>query len=114
MKKVLSLTIAIVMVLGLIPFAFNGCSSYQYDEEWIIGKSPNEIIERYGEPFSVTHHVDDDGNETDLISSINYMTKEPRVGFMDTDSAEFFKIWFDTEGKAYKTEENWIPPGGYY
>ena len=107
MKKV---TVLLTILSTLFLF-LNGCTANIYNEEWVIGKTPDEIMEEYGEPYGIYYYTDST-TPSDTILRIQYMTKEKRIGFLGTDPAEYFAIWFNRDGKAYRAEKNWVPPGG--
>ncbi len=87
--------LCILLALGL-----HSCS-HRYDEDWILRKTEAEITERYGD-------FDSRYGE----SGRGYLTREARVGYLGTDPAEYFMIYFDDEGKAYEVKYPWYVPGG--
>ena len=107
---ILALIIAIVLVINAIP---------KYNENWIIGKTAEEIQERYGEFDYVSYRyemdedhnyiLDEDGNKI-IIGwfSGGYITKEERTGFFGTIYREYFKIEFDKNGIAVEIVKNWV------
>ena len=102
-NKVIILSIVAIVVATLMA----SCSLLKlYDKEWIIGKSADEIIERYGE-FDIGM-PEEDGS----YSKGAYMTKEKRVGFLGTDPAEYCMIYFNDEGYAYMIVDKYVIPGG--
>ena len=108
MKTKTKITIIIVSALiliiaGLICF---WCLYEPYDTEWIIGKSADQIIERYGE-FDI-RGLNEDGSYTKGA----YLVKEEYVGYLGTDPEEFYMIYFDSNGYAYEVNDKYIIPGG--
>ena len=93
---------ALVILLACGTVLFRACFPYEkYNEKWIIGKTKAEIEERYGEfdlKFDVGTYV--------------YKVKESRRGFFGTDPEEFFAVFFDENGVAYKVKEKYYRPGG--
>lgn len=103
---ILSLILALLMNL----FFLTSCT--QYNTEWIIGKTSSEIEKRYGifDQAPTSPEFQKDGNY--ISCRCGYTTKEEHVGFLGTDPTEYFVIYFDSEGKAYKVIEDWVVPGG--
>ena len=85
-----------------------------YDEKWIIGKTPNEIIERYGYFVETSGKRDDQGNllysEDGILlckSGAYYLVeREPK------DDSALLHIYFDENYKAYKVEVKFGVKGG--
>lgn len=77
-----------------------------YDEDWIIGKTPNEIIERYGRFVETGGRRDDDGkllrNDEGILlcsSGAYYLIKRS-----PENDSDLLHIYFDENCKAYKIE----------
>ena len=73
----------------------------QYNAEWIIGKTADEIIERYGE-FDRTM-----AKEYGIREGA-YLTKAERTGFLGIEPAEYYVIYFNSDGYACAVEKNYI------
>lgn len=74
----------------------------QYNAEWIIGKTADEIIERYGE-FDRTM-----AKEYGIREGA-YLTKaEGRLPLGDVDPAEYYVIYFNSDGYACAVEKNYV------
>lgn len=74
----------------------------QYNAEWIIGKTADEIIERYGE-FDRTM-----AKEYGIREGA-YLTKaEGRLPLGDVDPAEYYVIYFNSDGLACAVEKNYV------
>lgn len=102
----------IILILVLLMSLFFCTSCTQYDTEWIIGKTSSEIEKRYGifDNAPTSPEFQKDGNY--INSRCGYIAKEEYVGFFGTYPNEYFVIYFDSEGKAYKIIEDWVVPGG--
>ena len=106
MKKTVCTVLLLLCTLCL--FCLTSCS--RYDEDWIIGKTSSEIVEKYGEfdlCFGKTE-LRADGNYYN--GACGYMTKKIDPGIYPSD--EYYMIYFDEEGKAYKVEPSWYQKGG--
>ena len=74
----------------------------QYNAEWIIGKTADEIIERYGE-FDRTM-----AKEYGIREGA-YLTKaEGWLPLGDVDPAEYYVIYFNSDGLACAVEKNHV------
>ena len=72
-------------------------TEYPYVDNWIYGKTQEEIVATYGEPFSQ--------NETHLSYNLGDAGKIFGVRFLDEIGTEIYYIYFDENGKAYKIEK---------
>lgn len=88
--KIVTLLMALVLLLS-------SCAP-SYDEEWIIGKTDEEIIERYGQFDTRYNSYDEDGRYECWIGT--YTIKEERVGYLQTHPEEVLKVTFDTNNVA--------------
>ncbi|MBQ9161716.1 MAG: hypothetical protein IJX74_00430 [Clostridia bacterium] len=68
-------------------------------------------MEKYGN-FDYTSNPQNQINGNYFDCKCAYKTKEERVGFFGTDPAEYYAIYFDADGIAYKIDEKWYVPGG--
>ncbi len=92
------------MLCGVMLLSFYACTAEPYDEEWIIGKTSEEIKEKYGE-FDHTHNdPSEDGLYRD--TSCGYLTKDKKVGSLGTSPEEYYMIRFDSEGRAVSIEKD--------
>lgn len=109
MKKPVCTVLLLLCILSLL--CLTSCS--RYDEDWIIGKTSSEIEEKYG-TFDVRIGGDQMKNkEGNYVSTCcGYLTREKQVGYLGTSPEEYFMIYFDKEGKAYRIEHPWYVPGG--
>lgn len=81
-----------------------------YDQDWIIGKTSQEIEDRYGK-FDIC--LNEEKIEKNYFETgCGYLTKEQEKGAFGTSSDEFLMIFFDANGVAYRIEENYPRPGG--
>ena len=90
----------IVLVLFLV-VSLSACKPYDPDD--FIGLNSDEIIAKYGE-FDV-HKATLRATEAAYLycnGACGYMVKEEQVGFLGTDPPEYFMIYFDANGIAYK------------
>lgn len=97
------MAVALILTLGLSLF---GCGGY--DEDFVMGKTSQEIIERYGD-FDYLEYSDVDGysEEGGLYRNCKtgYVTKTEKG-----EAVEYFAISFDENGIAYKVEKNYTGP----
>lgn len=111
MKKRLILIIAIILVIIVIMSSavyILETPSLKYRENWIIGKSYDEIVTRYGEG-DIIHYENNDPSKG--VVSVMYLVKEERVSFFGTNPKEFYKIIFE-DGKATEVNKKAYLPGG--
>lgn len=98
-NKFLLMILALILVCGL-----TACNLFMpYDPDDFIGLNSDEIIAKYGE-FDV-HKATLRATEAAYLycnGSCGYMVKEEQVGFLGTDPPEYFMIYFDANGIAYK------------
>lgn len=92
------LTIALTFFLI---FNIAGCSLFKpYDPEDFIGLTSAEIVESYGE-FDVRKAYSGKNNLY-YKGACGYIVAEAQVGFLGTEPPEYFMIYFDENGIAYK------------
>ena len=118
MKKRLLLCVGIIvcvlMLCITIPLMINKCTKPQYNEKWIIGKTSDEVQERFGEfdgsrsrhPLKYPEYCVDGDYK---YAVCYYITKPSRVGYFGTDPEERFSIIFDEKGVAIKTSKGFAP-----
>ena len=110
-SKELQIKQFIFSVVVIVVLLFVACSTdVEYDSKWIIGKTTEEIQEKYGE---FDRHDEGHIFERDqkLHSSGSYLIKESRVGFMGTDPAVYYHIVF-VDGVAVSVDDNYYVRGG--
>ena len=76
------------------------------DAEWVIGKTPEEIQEKYGEFYSYREGYYDESRQQFIQGSAKYVTK---WAWDDYDQT-YFSIGFDETGKAFVATENFKYP----
>ena len=98
----------LLMLWFLLIFMLSGCGR-KFDPDDYIGKTSAEIMEEYGEFDYVVGDMETDG----LYRSTKggYIYREKQVGFLGTSEEEFFFIYFDENGIAYKCDYG-VRPGG--
>lgn len=94
MKKFIILLLVLTFSLSCL----YGCTVYKhnplpekYDADMIIGRTPEEIIEQYGEPYFTTYYDESNSN----ISAIAYETGYINEGL--DGYSEFLYIQFDKD-----------------
>lgn len=85
-------------------------TSAKYDEDWIIGKTYEQVVDRYGEFHSYYTITDYDGSFAYFLGT--YVVKSERVGYLGTTPETFFRVRFDEKGVAYKCYEELGGKGG--
>lgn len=111
LNKSLIIVIAIILVIIVIMSSvvyILATPSLKYRENWIIGKSYDEIAARYGEG-DIVHYENNDPSQD--VVSVMYLVKEERVLFFGTSPKEFYKIIFE-DGKAVEINKKAYLPGG--
>ena len=106
-------TVRIVAFLVLVSMVFAGCAKMplwfiKYDEDWIIGKTKEQIEAKYGEFDSYNRREIEDlsGESADgYYYEGRYTLRPERLGYLGTDSAVYFLIKFNENGIAYKCRE---------
>lgn len=87
----------LLLCLSAMLMLFCSCTP-SYDEEWILGKTDDEIIARYGQFDTRYNCYDEEGNYEGWIGT--YTIKEERVGYLQTYPEEALKVSFDTNNAA--------------
>ena len=108
MKKSLAL-IGSVLLLVLIVVVFF-VKNEKYNDEWILGKTKEQIVEKYGD-FE-WYVPKKDANEQVMYYVGMYTIKPKRVGFLGTTQATYFCIKFDLDGIAFECYEKNAGEGG--
>lgn len=81
----------------------------KYDEDWIIGKTSIEIVNKYGEFNCEEMPVCEDGLFRQC--RCGYTIEEPRVGYLGTSPEVLYFITFDKNGVAIECEKGYRPGG---
>ena len=100
--------IFIILMLFLITVTFlSSCS--KYDEDWIIGKTYDEVRERYGE-FDWIQPLE--STEASVRAGYLIREKNTRSILFYVPADEFYLITFDQNMRAYYIQESYYRPGG--
>ena len=91
---------ASITLIFMLLFSFLGCTKSQYSESDFIGLTSKEIVEKYGDFDHRRSNPSDDGLYRNC--GCGYMVKEAKVGFLGTTPPEYFMVYFDGEGIAYR------------
>ena len=111
-KKHIIVTLCFVLLIMLTLINLVSCTKTKYDKDWILGKTSSEIEEKYGSFHSAPTSSDSKKDGNYFNCSCFYLIREERVGFFGTDPAMYYRIYFDSDGKAYDVREKWFVPGG--
>ena len=87
----------ILFVVCAFSILLCSCAPF-YNEEWIIGKTADEIIDRYGQFDTRYNNSSLDGTYKGWIGT--YTIREERVGYLQTYPKEVLKIMFDADNIA--------------
>jgi hypothetical protein len=100
----------VLAIMAVIMLVLTGCSS-KYNEDEIIGKRSDEIVNTYGK-FDIVLGIDvPDEKGIYRNCSCGYTIKEPHKGFFGTSEEVLFYIKFDETGVATGCRED-VRPGG--
>lgn len=106
-KKIVkvSLITVLIIVIGWISlvYIFEGSSAFIYNEKWIIGKTREEIQERYGEFDCKTDY---NSNRAHYIIAESIADK-----YLDGPPRDRYYILFNEDGLAEKAYKS-VAPGG--
>ena len=101
-KTLIVVIVSVVLwVTVLIYGAIRILNAPKYDEEWIIGKTSTEIWQKYGR-FDLEPDSSYKNCEGNYCNCTCVYIIEDNVSRKEIDEA--IKIYFDSEGLAYKTE----------
>lgn len=92
-----SMILKIIPVLCAVLMMFCGCTR-SFDEEWIIGKTASDVIDRYGE-FDVQYNDYFENGTYNGWTGV-YKIKDKHVGYLQTYPEETFEIKFDKNNVA--------------
>lgn len=96
MKRFIAFTLVMVLIISFV-----SCTKLKYAEEDIIGLNSQEVIDKYGEfDYVEGPRPGEDGIYRNACGG--YIVKEEHVGYLGTTPPDFFMIYFDSEGIAYK------------
>lgn len=103
-KRIIIITVSIISILTISAIGFywyTHPTHYLYEDRWIIGKTPEQIEQRYGDfdYFDIT--------TPPLIRGYSVKTDQP---WGDTNWPEYYMIYFDENDKAYKVQ---VVEGGW-
>lgn len=107
MKKLVLFGSIFLIALILVVFFVK---NKKYNDEWILGKTKQQIIEKYGD-FE-WYVPQKDANEQVIYYVGMYTVKPKRVGFLGTTQAIYFCIKFNMEGIAVECYEESAGLGG--
>lgn len=103
---IILLAILCAILIAIIVWVIWDVCRSQLNEEWMIGKTVDEITQRYGEFYgkgpTLEEHSECTPNNPNHKAL--YIAKEKKVGFFGTDPAEYIRISFDCKGVCIKTE----------
>lgn len=100
--------VTVILLIGIVLMLSSSCAP-SYDEDWIIGKTDDEIIERYGQFDMRYNNYCEDGTYNGWIGC--YILKEKRVGYLQTYPEEGLKIKFDQNNVATNCNDFLGRPG---
>ena len=97
--------VIIIILIFIISLVIAGIlvNRNPYNEKWIIGKTYEQVVEKYGEFDEYITGKNYNGEPCCTIGS--YILKPRKVGYLGTTSASYFSIQFDLDGIAYKCYE---------
>lgn len=109
MKSYKWLTVLLIAILvGIFVFLYVICNwNYlRFNEKWMIGKTAEEIVEKYGE-FDIAR------SDPPYVNTIcGYVIHEKKVGYLGTKPEVCLLIKFDENGLACKCYEELAGIGG--
>ncbi len=101
------LILALLFVISVF-IAVSYIAWAQYDEEWAVGKTRDEIQSRWGQ-LDYCYTVPD----TDWLALGGYVTTDMFVYIFDAGEPDkYFMVWFDETGVAIRAQKNFYFPGG--
>ncbi len=102
--KIIIIT-ALIIIIGWISlvYIFEGSSAFIYNEKWIIGKTREEIQERYGEFDCQADY---------MPNRAHYIVEESIVDkYLDSPPIDRYYIVFNDEGLAEEVYKSTSPGG---
>lgn len=97
--SLLSLLVSLLLLISIVLLSI--IIPKQYNKNWILGKTADEIVDRYGE-FDRTFTKEYE------IREGAYLTKAERIGYLGIVPAEYYVIYFNTDGYACAVEKNYV------
>ena len=95
----------LIVVTTVSLFKFNYPTHYPYKDREIIGCTPEEIKEKYGEFWALYR------NEENVPTSAEYMIREDYMDFLGNDESLWYHIYFK-DGVAVRVKLQEGHPGG--
>lgn len=113
--KIIIILFVILCAMLIAMIAWVACDVYKtrLNEKWMIGKTADEIAQRYGDFYGGKGPALDDHSECTQDKTYHralYIAKEERVGFFGTDPEEFIVLYFDCDGVCISTERKTPAP----
>lgn len=93
LNKGVNPAIITALVVCLLFGMFHFLPKSKYDERFVVGKTVDEIVERYGE-YDLIHYLNHDNKDPTNIAHIGYLITAAKPGFMDRDPAKYYFIFF--------------------
>ena len=103
------IVIAILLLVIVVICCSPRLKPLKYDEDWIIGKTSIEIVNKYGEFDCELMPVSEDGFFKKC--RCGYTIKEPQTGYLGTSPEILYFITFDKNGVAIECTEGYRPGG---
>ena len=100
--KTVVIIIVLIFILSLV-IAGILVNRNPYNEKWIIGKTYEQVVEKYGEFDGYIAYKNSNGEP--FCTTGSYILKPRKTGFLGTTPATYFRIDFDLDGIAYKCYE---------
>lgn len=108
MRKIVIFTIVISISALLLALLIQ--NNKNYDEEWIIGKTCEQVAEKYG---AFEWYISEkDANQQILYYVGMYEIKPEQIGFLGTKQATYFCIKFGMDHIAFECYEETGGRGG--
>ena len=103
---VIYISLIIIIVLSVVFIV----KHEKYNEKWILGKTTEQVVERYGDFIRYVPTRSTDGQIQYYIAS--YTLKPRKVGFLGTYNGVLFSIKFDKDGIAFECYKELDGEGG--
>lgn len=102
--NVIIITLSLILiVIGI--YLYSNTKNNKYNEKFIIGKSVEEIVKKYGNYERIAYS----DVEQKYVSFIRYIVKPKETGYLGTTEAWYCWIYFDENGsaKSFEIRQNW-------